>query len=101
MGEGLDTEKPYELSYSCPLRRKDPKAPNINLIGGLGRPGITAHPWFSQSATLHEGVDTELLVINAAESLTDEKNKTTITLYCQNDVLGKTATAPSSQMYWL
>jgi hypothetical protein len=59
------------------------------------------HPWSSRYATLREGVDTELLVINAAESLTDEKNKTVVTMYCQNDVIGKTATAPSNQMHWL
>lgn len=56
--------------------------------------------WYQSQASFGNGVDTELVVINAAESFTDERGNSSVTLYCQKDPLGQEK-SPPSQMYWL
>ncbi|KAK1990757.1 hypothetical protein LX36DRAFT_384513 [Colletotrichum falcatum] len=56
--------------------------------------------WYKKHASFGDGIDTELLVINAAESFADKKGVSVVTLFCQKDALGKSNAAPH-QMYWL
>lgn len=62
--------------------------------------GSMLQAWFRKRASFGDDVDTELVVINAAESFTDEKAKSVVTLYCQKDALDHVKPAPR-QIYWL
>ncbi len=59
-----------------------------------------ANAWAKPSASLGNGVDTELLVINTAEQYTDNRGESIVTLYCPTDP-AVTPTAPPKQIYWL
>lgn len=65
-----------------------------------GFPGAMLRAWHKKYVNFGEGVETELLVINAAESFADEKDKSVVTLYCQKNPLDRAAPAPR-QIHWL
>lgn len=100
---GFDTEfeEEFDLSYSSSVGKHPTRLPRVDREEDGQRPANIHLHWRTQRAKMRPGVDTELLTINAAESLADEKNNTSITLYCEKNVLGVGATTPPNQVHWL
>lgn len=100
---GYDAElgENFSLSYASPIGKKVDRMPQVNRKEDGRKPHNMHHHWRARRATLRPGVNTELLTINVAEGLIDEKKNTSITLYCDNNALGKETATPRSQMHWL
>lgn len=67
--------------------------------------GSESQSWYRRRTSLEVGIDTELLVINAAESITVDRGESAVRLYCQenaldNSVSGAASVSPN-QMRWL
>ncbi|KAH0432986.1 hypothetical protein CcaCcLH18_06101 [Colletotrichum camelliae] len=88
-----------QLAETLPFDLKDEKLIE-DARRSTGNTGSTLQAWFKKRASFGDGIDTELVVINAAESFTDEKAKSIVTLYCQKDALDHVEPTPR-QIYWL
>lgn len=88
-----------QLAETLPFDLKDEKLIE-DARRSTGKAGSTLQAWFKKRASFGDGIDTELVVINAAESFTDEKAKSIVTLYCQKDALDHVEPTPR-QIYWL
>lgn len=67
-----------------------------------GNGGSFLQPWIQKRARPWIDAETELLVINGAESFADENGQKVVTLFCQESVLdNKIAATPPNQNHWL
>ncbi|KDN66471.1 hypothetical protein CSUB01_08187 [Colletotrichum sublineola] len=75
------------------FNREESENPNLQ---GMGTVKGTAE----KHTSLGDGMDTELLIVNAAESFADEQGESMTPLYCAKDPLGQDVPS-SNQVYWL
>lgn len=94
-----DDEAPLVETLNLPLRGQgsiNARHPNV-----ASSTGAVLEAWHQKHVSFSNGnIETELVVINAAESFTDEVGQSTVTLYCQKDALNKSR-PPPHQITWL
>ncbi|KAK2013407.1 hypothetical protein LZ32DRAFT_256796 [Colletotrichum eremochloae] len=91
----------YPLVESCQVNIRNGQYSDANAIGRLrGASSGMRHAWLQKHTSLGDGMDTELLIVNAAESFADEQGESMTTLYCAKDPLGQDVPS-SNQVYWL
>jgi hypothetical protein len=88
-----DDEAPLVETINLPFKGQS-TTQVARAAGGMLR------AWHKKQMSFARGIETELVVINAAESFTDKGGKSIVTLYCQKDALDTGKTAPH-QITWL